>query len=135
MLITNIRWDYGECEDIILPTEFEVPNHLTSSDDIAEWLSVETGFCPESFAIEVSMNECPVRRCKGKYRDSQLGVVEFEAGLFLQWGCDYDEFENGPGNFTTAIVELPDGRIVTPRARDIQFLEPFPINVHSIEVY
>lgn len=32
-------------------------------------------------------------------------------GMFHQWGCDYEEFENGAGNFSTAIVELPDGSV------------------------
>jgi hypothetical protein len=33
------------------------------------------------------------------------------SGIFHQWGNAYEEFENGPGNYTTAIVELPDGTI------------------------
>ena len=32
-------------------------------------------------------------------------------GVFHQFGIDYEEFENGPGNFTTAIVEMPDGTV------------------------
>lgn len=31
--------------------------------------------------------------------------------------------ESGPGNYTVAIVELPDGRIVMPVADDIVFLD------------
>lgn len=42
---------------------------------------------------------------------------------FHQWGNAYEEFETGPGNFTVAIVELPDGKIVTPDAKDIQFID------------
>ena len=32
-------------------------------------------------------------------------------GIFHQFGCAYDEFETGPGNYSTAIVEMPDGSI------------------------
>ena len=37
--------------------------------------------------------------------------VRIGEGIFHQFGADYDEFETGPGNFTTAIVEMPDGEI------------------------
>lgn len=43
--------------------------------------------------------------------------------MFHQWGTNYEEFESGPGNYTVAIVELPDGRIVMPVADDIVFLD------------
>ena len=32
-------------------------------------------------------------------------------GIFHQWGVDYEEFENGAGNHSTAIVEMPDGSV------------------------
>ena len=32
-------------------------------------------------------------------------------GMFHGWGCDYEEFESGPGNFTAAIVERCDGYV------------------------
>lgn len=32
-------------------------------------------------------------------------------GLFHQFGVDYEEFEIGPGNFSTGIVEMPDGEV------------------------
>lgn len=31
--------------------------------------------------------------------------------VFHQFGVDYEEFDNGPGNFSTAIVEWPDGKV------------------------
>lgn len=34
-----------------------------------------------------------------------------ESGLFHKWASTYEEFENGAGNYTVAIVELPDGSI------------------------
>lgn len=33
------------------------------------------------------------------------------AGKFHQFGCDFEQFEDGAGNFTTAVVEMPDGSI------------------------
>jgi len=30
---------------------------------------------------------------------------------FHTWGCNFEEFENGTGNYSVAIVELADGSI------------------------
>ena len=32
-------------------------------------------------------------------------------GIFHTWGVNYEEFESGPGNFSTAIIEKPDGSV------------------------
>ena len=32
-------------------------------------------------------------------------------GTFHQFGSDFEEFDTGPANFTTAIVETPDGLV------------------------
>jgi hypothetical protein len=32
-------------------------------------------------------------------------------GIFQQYGIDFEEFDSGPGNFTVAIVEMPDGSV------------------------
>jgi hypothetical protein len=32
-------------------------------------------------------------------------------GVFHHWGVSHEEFESGPGNFTVAIIETPDGLI------------------------
>lgn len=29
----------------------------------------------------------------------------------LYWGCNYEEFESGPGNYTIAIIERADGTV------------------------
>ncbi len=44
-------------------------------------------------------------------------------GIFFQWGNAYEEFREGPGNYTIAIIELPDGRIVTALPEDVRFLD------------
>lgn len=43
------------------------------------------------------------------------------SGKFHQWGVNYEEFESGPGNFSTAIVEMPDGTIKNWPAELIRF--------------
>ena len=40
-----------------------------------------------------------------------FGSVAIGQGIFHQWGVDYEEFETGPGNYSTAIVEMPDGSV------------------------
>lgn len=68
-----------------------------------------------------------LRKCKGKYNiyaDGRWQTREFELGYFHQWSVSYEEFETGPGNYSVAIVELPDGQIITPPADYITFLEP-----------
>lgn len=41
---------------------------------------------------------------------------------FHQFGVDYEEFETGPGNFTTAIVEWPDGRVESVAVNRVRFV-------------
>lgn len=48
--------------------------------------------------------------------------VKTSVGLFHKWGCDYEEFETGPGNYSTAIVEMEDGTIQNVRCDMIQFI-------------
>jgi hypothetical protein len=43
---------------------------------------------------------------------------------FHQFGCAYDEFESGAGNYSTAIVEWPDGNVECVRADFIRFCDP-----------
>lgn len=60
------------------------------------------------------------RTCKGRYlKDREWHT--FENGLFHQWGSSFIEFETGPGNYTIAIIELEDGRVITADPDDIQF--------------
>lgn len=63
------------------------------------------------------------RRCNGQYFEDGL-FHNFKLGYFHQWGCDYEEFADvGVGNYSIAIVELPNGKIVTPVAKDIEFID------------
>jgi len=67
------------------------------------------------------------RECKGKYYITSTQKLtghyeEFEKGMFLGFGIDYEEFESGPAQYTTAIVELKDGKVVTTSPEFIQFI-------------
>lgn len=64
-----------------------------------------------------------MRKCKGEYWIRGKGAVQFDDGLFHQWGAAYEEFEAGPGNYTVAIVELPDGKIVEVLPSGLVFTE------------
>jgi hypothetical protein len=50
-----------------------------------------------------------------------------EAGeaLFHQFGVAYEEYDAGPGNYSTAIVELPDGQVLAIPADKIRFIPKF----------
>ena len=50
-------------------------------------------------------------------------LVEKGEAAFHQFGCDYEEFETGPGNFSTAIVEWPDGSIENVPLQNVRFLD------------
>ncbi len=69
-----------------------------------------------------------LRKCKGRYYkySKDVGVykpINFELGYFHTWGNDYEEFETGAGNYSIAIVELPDGKIVKVNPNDLKFLD------------
>lgn len=43
------------------------------------------------------------------------------SAVFHQFGVDYEEFETGPGNYSTAIIELPDGSVKNVPVEHIAF--------------
>ena len=69
------------------------------------------------------MRKCEVTHCKTPNLQ-----VKVETAKFHCWGSDFKELENGVGNYTSAIVELDDGRVVRVSPRSIRFLpeEPAP---------
>ena len=56
--------------------------------------------------------------------DKQWQTVEVNRGIFHTFGVDYEEFESGAGNYSTAIVEFPDGSIGNIRVELIKFIQP-----------
>jgi hypothetical protein len=45
------------------------------------------------------------------------------AGYFHQWANAYEEFESGAGNYTVAIIELSDGKIVEVLPSNVMFVD------------
>jgi len=46
------------------------------------------------------------------------------SGLFHSFGFNYEEFNEGVGNYSVAIIELPSGEIVEVFPRNLKFVEP-----------
>lgn len=67
--------------------------------------------------LEVSM-----RRCRGAY---YYKGTKFEVeGLFHQWASNYEDCgDAGIGNFTVALIELDDGRVVECLPSTVVFLD------------
>lgn len=55
--------------------------------------------------------------------DNKWKLEEKGEAVFHQFGCNYEELENGPGNYTTAIVEWPDGTIGNVPVEHVRFLD------------
>ncbi|MED7670218.1 hypothetical protein GXB78_23720 [Pseudomonas moraviensis subsp. stanleyae] len=56
-------------------------------------------------------------------RGRRTGLKDAAEGRFHGWGVEYEEFENGPGNYSVAIVEMADGKIQTLMPWAIRFLD------------
>ena len=58
--------------------------------------------------------------------DNTWGPVEYEkvaagTGIFIQYGIDFEELENGVGTYSTGIVEMKDGTIKNVPVENLQF--------------
>ncbi|WP_431623270.1 hypothetical protein [Citrobacter freundii] len=65
--------------------------------------------------------ECTVDRFEWNGGERKKVTDTFN-GLFHEWGLEYEEFDNGPGNYSVGIVELEDGKVATFPASNIKFL-------------
>lgn len=68
----------------------------------------------------------PVEHKEGK---KVMGTACFSSeytgsGLFHSFGFNYEEFNEGVGNYSIAIVELPSGKIVEVLPINLKFVEP-----------
>lgn len=43
--------------------------------------------------------------------NTKYDKVYIGSGFFHQFGMDYEEFESGAGNYSTAIIEMLDGTV------------------------
>jgi len=55
--------------------------------------------------------------------DTYHSKINAGVGLFHQFGCDYEPFENGAASFSTAIVEMQDGSVRNVPVEMIEFIE------------
>ena len=53
----------------------------------------------------------------GKWKLEEIGEATFHG-----FGVDYEEFDSGPGNFSTAIIELADGTVKNVPVKNVRFL-------------
>jgi len=58
-----------------------------------------------------------------KMEDGKLSIADKGYGTFCAFGVDYEEFESGPGNYSTAIVEYPDGTVENVPVNLIRFVD------------
>jgi len=58
-----------------------------------------------------------INRETSKYEMKELGEAWFH-----QFGVEFEEFENNAGNYTTAVIELPDGRVLNHPVAGIKFI-------------
>jgi len=67
----------------------------------------------------------PVMTMKALHDDRgrRTGIEEAAEGKFHGWGVEYEELENGPCNYTVAIVEMPDGSVQTLVPFLVRFLD------------
>lgn len=84
----------------------------------------------ENSRRKINMNPeiSTLRKCSGFYTNynseiRKFETINFELGVFHQFGSTYEEFENGAGNSTIAIVELPNGQLVEAAVNSIKFIE------------
>lgn len=69
-----------------------------------------------------------MRRCKFKVFTRNSTTRRFDEsdleGNFIQYGCDFEEFESGAGNYTCLVVETDNGKVELVHPNNVIFLEP-----------
>lgn len=79
--------------------------------------------------MSTSTNTRPVRVYHRPQREKEGGGYHYphevlhERGLFHQFSIESTELDTGAAHCPVAVVELPDGTVITPPTRLIQFLD------------
>ena len=63
------------------------------------------------------MRKVKIKRWLGSKFENEF----ISSGLFHKWGNNYEEFENGQGNYAIALVELEDGTVEEVLPKNIKF--------------
>ena len=60
MKAVNIIWD-TDGENVVLPTEIDIPNGMDNEDEISDYISDVTGFCHYGFELDYNgmVINCP----------------------------------------------------------------------------
>ena len=64
-----------------------------------------------------------VKKYKQLGDDTFMTLTEDGEATFHAWGLNYEGFESGPGNFSTAIVERDDGTVENVPVEHIRFID------------
>lgn len=89
MKAINIIWDTDE-EDVVLPTEIDIPNGINNEDEISDYISDVTGFCHCGFELDYdgTVIHCP--DC-GEKVAIEFGEARCEA---CGWFCGDGELDD-----------------------------------------
>ena len=67
------------------------------------------------------LRQVQVYKYERKQGNIHFDKVENGTAIFHGFGVDYEEFETGPGNFSTAIIERDDGSVENVPVELIRF--------------
>lgn len=70
----------------------------------------------------VLLYPCPVPTTPEDHEYCRKNYPPPVEAKFIKYGVDFHEFDDGPGNFTSAILKLKDGTIVSRHVDCIRFL-------------
>ena len=66
-----------------------------------------------------------VQNCKTPKKGTNKWDDDYiHSGIFHEWGSSYEEFENGAGNYTIALIELNSGEMVKVLPENVKFDSP-----------
>ena len=85
-----------------------------------EELTMEMRFDP-SRQRKVAEELSKLRLCRAEVYTGKFWATVY--GRFHGWGVDFEEFENGVGNYTVGIIELDNGQIIEAIPGRIKFLD------------
>jgi len=57
-----------------------------------------------------------------KYIEGKYVYEDVAEGVFHQWGLDILEFQDSAASYTVALIEMPDGTIISATADCVRFL-------------
>lgn len=105
-------------------TEIRVKTEELSQEQMAELVRLLANQQGSIMPIQCPMER--LRPCRAYYY-KKGGMVEV-TGVFHGWGVNFEEFEEGTGNYSTALVEADDGTVYECAAGTVKFLDRDPDN-------